>query len=162
MRRACAWLLGAGLLLATGCYVVHPVRVDELTNVNAAYVQSSGAPITLYGTQGPGTSTTIYPTEYSKLTFHRPDGSTFTVRGHPDLIIETTDGLRVRFAAPVEVRVDGDHFRLVAPNQTGELRPDEIRRAQLRSLSVSRTMLATVAISAAFSLAVFGAIAAAH
>ena len=71
----------AAVVGAAGCYATHPIRVNELLNVNGAAVTSNGPPLTFYNTFGPGTSMTIDPQQYTKLRFHQPDGTAFPARG---------------------------------------------------------------------------------
>jgi hypothetical protein len=157
MRRAAILVLCAVLL--AGCYLTRPVRVAELRQVNDSYMEQSG-PSYLIPTYSPASGTgftTARAITYSKLTFHEPDGTPYTVRGQAGLVITTVDGHRLRFDPGVRVEEDGAVLRITARNQTAERRADEERGAEVRWIGLRRTILVTLGASLAFGAAVIGA-----
>lgn len=141
-------VLAAALLAlsTTGCYVTHAIRTDQLPAVSRGYDRASGPPITMYVPNGYGgvRATTLQPMSRSKVTLRAPDGSSFVVRGTLDLVVSTTDGAVHRFDGPVQVEDRGDAYFLRSPSLTGRLPRAAIRSAEVRSLSLGRTIAASV------------------
>ena len=141
------------------CYNTRTIRIADIPRISATgegpgVVVPLITPIVGGGTQ----ISWMHVPKLNRIRFRDPTGGSFTVRGSAHLLVRTTAGVSYTFRAPVRTTTYQRELLIRGSNRAGRLALKDIARAEVKWVSISKTMLATLGITLGVLAGLYGTI----